>query len=132
MKYYVTLNEKWEEDKYTNKAASTEIQNGSFLSYDGTGGVVPATSGAIMGVSQEDVKSSDVDYTSTRKIAYQTVYNNYFMIPVTAGTATAAMIGSKFDLDTPSSLDVSGSGTQIEITNFVNSKLVEGKVALIG
>lgn len=107
MKNFVTLVEKWEEDKYTPKAASTVIQNGGFLSYDGSGGVIPSAPGvAIMGLGQEDVLSSDVDFTSTRKIAYQTVYNNYFNITVGLGVATASMVGSTFNLYTPETLDV--------------------------
>lgn len=129
MKNFVTLVEKWEEDKYTNKAASTAMANGEFLTYDGSGGVIPATPGdPILGVCQEDVQSSDVDYTSTRKIAYQTSLNNYFNITVTTGTATAAMVGSPFDLDTPSTLDVSAPGTQVEITKFISATEVEVKV----
>lgn len=134
MKNFVTLVEKWEEDKYTPKAASTAMQNGGFLSYDGAGGVIPSTPGvAIMGIGQEDVMASDVDYASTRSIAYQTVGpNTYFQIVVSIGTATAAMIGLPFDLATPETLDVSAPGTQIEITKFISATLVEGKVILIG
>jgi hypothetical protein len=129
IKNYVTLVEKWEEDKYTPKAASTAMANGQFLTYDGSGGAIPATPGdPILGVCMEDVTAADVDYTSTRKIAYQTAYNNYFNITVSAGTATAAMVGLPFDLDTASTLDVSGAGTQVEITNFISATQVEVKV----
>ncbi len=224
IKNYVTLVEKWEEDKYTPKAASTVMANGQFLSFkvvtfgesttqfditnpgggttfrytfNGTGtdpvinattvpvgtvmaiaaqnfaagnngvftvinsgsnffevtnaagvvestktigtgsittsgGVKPAVATeAILGVCQEDVLSSDVDFTSTRMIAYQTSYNNYFNIRVTTGVATEAMVGLKFDLDTPSTLNVSATATQLEVTKFISATEVEVKVALI-
>lgn len=129
IKNFVTLIEKIEEDKYTPKAASTLMANGEFLTYDGSGGVIPATpADPILGICQEDVTAADVDYASTRMIAYQTAYNNYFRIKVTIGTATAAMVGSPFDLDTASTLDVSGAGTQVEITKFISATEVEIKV----
>lgn len=129
MKNFVTLVQKWEENQYTNKAASTALANGEFLTYNGTGGVIPATPGdPILGVCQEDVLSSDADYTSTRLIAYQTAQNNYFNITVTTGSAAATMVGSPFDLDTASTLDVSAPGTQVEITKFISATEVEVKV----
>jgi hypothetical protein len=44
---------------------------------------------------------------------------------VTTGSATASMIGSTFDLDTASTLDVSGAGAQFEITQVFSATLVE-------
>lgn len=135
IKHFVTLSQKWEQDQYASKAASTAFQNGGFISYNGSGYVVPTTAGtAILGVGQEDVTSSDVDYTSTRKIAYQEVGLNLpFFIDVTTGTATAAMVGNKYNVDTGGcSLDVSGSGTQIEIVAFISATKVVGKVVLFG
>lgn len=203
MKNFVTLNQKWETDQYTPKAASTVFQNGGFITYDGLGGVIPSVAGAIIcGLGQEDVLASDVDFLSTRSIAFQEVGPNvYFTIPVEAGTtltygtlvgtfvvgevvtggtsgatgvivtdngatimvlagitgtfaaletitggtsgataaivssvlipgADATMVGSVFDLLTPEVLDVSGAGTQIEVTKFISANLVEGKVVL--
>lgn len=219
----MTLVEKWEEDKYTPKAASTVLQNGSFISFnvvtfggsttqfditnpsgntfrytfDGTGtdplisaatvptgtlmtinaqnfaagnngvftvtasgtnyfevtnavgvaennktigtgsittsgGVKPAVATeAIVGVGMEDVLSTDVDFTSTRLIAYQTPIKNYFHMFVGTGVATPAMVGLKFDLATPTTLDVSTSGTQLEITKYISATEVEVKVALV-
>ncbi len=201
-KNFVTLVEKWEEDKYTAKQASTTFQNGGFITLD-SGYALPATPGdALLGVGQEDVLASDVDFASTRLIAYQTAYNNYFNITVpqgivltygsltgtfqvgevvtatssgaigtvlydngsttmivqvisgtftngvdtitggtsgaTATTSAAAattpadqsMVGSPFNLLTPETLDVSGAGTQVEITKFISASLVEVKVIL--
>lgn len=108
MKHFVTLNQKWEQDQYTPKAPSTVMQNGGFLMFDGLGGVIPATAGLpIMGLGQEDVLASDVDYTSARQVAYQEVGPNiFFTIDVTAGTALSNMVGQVFNLDTPETLSV--------------------------
>ncbi len=132
MKHYATLVQKWEEDQYAPKAASTVFQNGGWITYDGSGYVIPATPGdALLGVGQEDVLASDVDYTSHRMIAYQAALNNYFNMDVTTGTATAAMVGSTFDLDTAETLDVSGAGTQFVITKFISATQVEVKAVLL-
>lgn len=109
MKNFVTLNQKWEQDQYAPKAANTLFQNGGFISYDGSGHTIPSTAGIpILGLGQEDVLASDVDYTSNRLCAYQECGPNiYFTIVVTNGTATSGMVGKVFNLDTPESLDVS-------------------------
>lgn len=111
MKNYVTLIEKWEEDKYTAKKASTVMQNGGFLTL-ALGYALPATAGVpLLGVGQEDVLASDVDYTGTRLIAYQTAYNNYFSISVGAGTATQAAVGKVFNLFNAQTIDLSAYQT---------------------
>lgn len=130
------LIEKWEDiDSSGNKAASTEFNVGDFVKFNGSGYIVPAADGdAICGVCLEPITSSDDDYASTRTIARQKVQNQYlFQIPVSVGTATASMEGSKFDIDAanPGSLDVSGSGTQITITKVISATLVEGYVSLV-
>lgn len=134
IKHYVTLNEKWEEDKYTQKTASTLFQNGGFISL-ASGYAVPSTSSSasILGVGQEDVQASDVDYASTRAIAYQTAGpNTYFTMDVGNGTAAQSMVGSKFNLYTASTLDVSTGGTQIEIVQVISPTIVQVKVVLLG
>ncbi len=111
IKNYVTLVEKWEEDKYTAKKASTVMQNGGFLSL-ALGYALPSTAGdAILGVGMDDILSTDSDYTSTRMIPYQTSYNNYFRIGVGAGTATQAMVGSRFNLYDAQTIDVTAYNT---------------------
>lgn len=111
MKNFVTLAEKWEEDKYTPKTASTLFQNGGFISLL-SGGAIPSTPGIpILGVGMEDVAASDVDYTSTRQIAYQTSYNNYFNVNVGAGTAIASMVGSTFNLFNAETIDLTSYST---------------------
>lgn len=129
------LIQKWEDIDNEKKAASTQFNVGDFISYNGSGQVVPATAGdAIVGEILEKISSTDDDYASTRQISFQKVTNQYkFEIPVTIGTATAAMVGSTFDIDTakPGSLDVSAPGTQITISKFISDILVEGYVVLL-
>lgn len=131
----VTLVQEWEDIDYTPKAASTAMLTNQFLKYDGTGGVIPATGGdtvEIMGVGLELVSTTDSDYTSTRKIAYQRVNEPFtFKIPIGTGTAAATMVGSIFNLTDAGSLDVSGAGKQILVTNFISTTLVEGRVILM-
>jgi hypothetical protein len=119
------LIKKWEDIKYTPKAASTVFDAGWFISYDGSGGVVPATPLAfygtatvILGAILEDIASGDTDFAGTRMIAYQKAENNEFLVDVLNGTLTAADIGSHFDVDgtNPGALDASGAGTQLEVT----------------
>ena len=129
-KNYVTLIEKWEEDKYTAKKASTVMQNGGFLTL-ALGYALPATAGtAILGVGQEDVTAADVDYTSTRLIAYQTAYNNYFNVVVGAGTATQAMVGKTFNLYDAETIDLTTYNTltynTLAVSTFAVGETITG------
>lgn len=124
--------EKWEQTEYAPKAASTVYAANAFLAYDGSGHVVPAAAtDPILGVCGEVVTAADPDYTSNRKIAYQPAGGFTFAIPVTTGTATAAMVGLPFDLDTASSLDVSAPGTQFVIRQYISATLVVVEAILL-
>lgn len=120
--------QKWEDTEMASKAASTTFVPNQFISY-GSAGVVPSTPGvAILGVGQSSVDPSDVDYASQRKIPYQVALGYTFRLPVTTGSATQAMEGYPFDLDTAGSLNVSTPGTQVRITRVIASDLVEVSV----
>jgi len=131
---------KWEDIKTTPKAASTVFLSGYFISYDGSGGVIPAESASlygtatpILGVILEDIAASDTDYTSTRQVHYQKAENNEFLCKVTRGTAaTAAIIGSRFDVDgtDPGLVDISIAGTQLEVTAVLDDETVLVEVSL--
>lgn len=122
---FPTLVEKWEEIEYTPKAASTVIPANGFLTYDGSGGAIPATAGdPILGLNGESITAADSDYASTRQIPYQVARGFRFKIPVTTGTATEAMVGLPFDLADEFSLDVSAPGTQFVVREFVATDMV--------
>ena len=124
---------------YRPKAASTSFQSGYFISYDGSGGVIPAESASlygsatpILGIILTDVSSSDVDFAQTTKVPFQYSAGFKFLVPVSAGTAVASMIGSTYDVDgtNPGQIDLSISGTQLRVVNVLSSSLVEVEVAL--
>lgn len=128
----VTLVEKWEEIEYAPKAVSTDFQANEFVTYDGIGGIIPATPGdPILGLNGRAVTSADDDYAAATPIPYQVANGFTFEIPVTTGTADATMVGSPFDLDTASSLDVSGAGTQFVMTKFISATLVQVRAILL-
>lgn len=132
------LSQKWERIMRAPKAASTAFDAGYFISYDGSGHVIPAESASlygtatkIRGVILEDILSTDDDFTSTRKVSYQDALGFVFTVPVGIGTATASMIGSLFDVDgvNPGAIDVSGAGTQLKIVEVISSTLVRAQVS---
>lgn len=134
------LRQKWENIDYRPKAASTLFSNGWFISYDGTGGVIPAESASlygsatpILGVILTDITASDTDFTATTKVPFQYAHGFKFLVPVSAGTAAASMIGSTFDVDgaNPGEIDLSVSGTQLTVVGVLADDLVEVEVALV-
>lgn len=112
----VFLVQKWEDIDNLPVPASTAVNNGAFLSFNGSGGVIPATAGTpLVGTSLLTIASTDPDYTATTKqLFYQksgTVGQYKFILPVGAGTALASMIGSTFNLFDSGSIDVSAYKT---------------------
>ncbi len=119
------LIKKWEDIKTTPKAASTVFNSGWFISYDGSGGVIPAEPAAfygsatvILGAILQDVLASDDNFTGTDQIYYQKAFTNEFLVDVIGGPLSASDVGLKFDVDgtNPGALNSSGSGTQLEVT----------------
>ena len=106
------------------------MQAYSFVSYDGSGGVIPSTAGdPIVGVILETVATTDTDFTVARPVPYQAVRGFTFRLPVdTAASATAAMVGLPFDLHDETSLAVTAPGTQVVIRKFISATLVEVEV----
>ncbi len=124
---------------YRPKAASTSFQSGYFISYDGSGGVIPAESASlygsatpILGIILTDVSSSDTDFALTTKVPFQYSATFKFLVPVSTGTAIASMIGSTYDVDgtNPGQIDLSVAGTQLRVVNVLSESLVEVEVAL--
>lgn len=126
-------NKRTHKTEYAPKAASTAFAQGDFIEYDGSGAVTPLQPGSpVVGLSYELVQASDSDYASNRQIAYEAIDStqNRFIMRVATGTADSSMIGSTFDIDSSDSsqLDVSGAGTQFEITQVLAEDKVEVKV----
>lgn len=107
-----------------------------------TGGTSGATATAsavsiiknIMGISNRQVQSTDSDYAMVNGFSISTPVKiqDYLNIPVSSGTATAAMEGTYVDVDpaNPGSVIVGVVGTQIFITKFINATTIMGSVAL--
>jgi hypothetical protein len=114
------------------KLASTDYAVGDFLEFNGLGQVVPATGGTpLVGVCLEEINASSPDYAVTRDMTVlEPLPNDELVIPVSIGTATLAMVGSTFDVDplVPGSIDVSGAGTDVLVTKFINATTVIGKI----
>ncbi len=114
------------------KIASTLLTVGMWLQYDGAGAAEPlAPSSPVLGLNLTPVPASDA---SNDLITYDgiDVTVDRWLMPVTSGTADASMIGSPFDVDTNSyGLDVSGAGTQFEVTKVISATVVEVKVLLV-
>lgn len=115
-----------------NKLASTVYNPGDFVIFNGLGQVIPATGGVtVLGIMNEAINASQSDFAVTRQTSIvEKMPNAEFFIPVSAGVATAAMVGSSFDVDpaNPDSIDVSGAGTDILVTEFISATQVVGKI----
>jgi len=116
---------KWEDIDVVPVPASTEIEMGDELAYNGSGQAVPAEAGdTVIGHSLVKISSSDPDYTSAKKINYQKIGapGQYtFQVPVTKGAVAASIVGSNFDVDEAGSLDCSGAGTQFTVTAVITT-----------
>ena len=126
-------NTRWENISTRVRAASTAYAPGYWLTDDGSGHVVALfPTGYVSGLCLESVTSSDSDYAATGYIAIDVPENaDEFLMPVTTGTATAAMVGGLYDIDAanPQGLSVSGAGDQFRIVRFISSTLVVVKVS---
>ena len=127
------LQNRWEQIEYAPKAASTVFDAGWFISYDGSGGVIPAQSATlygsatkILGQILEDIDPSDTDFAGTRQVGFQKALSFQFYCPVTGGPALATMIGDTFDVDgvNPGNVNVSAPGTQLKVVAVLSPTLV--------
>lgn len=113
----IQLTEKWEDIDNLPIPASTAVDAGDAIEFNGSGGVIPATPGMpIVGFSGQTILSTDPDYATAKQLFYQkagTVGQYKFIAPVGAGTAIASMIGSTFNVyaSDPGAIDVSAYKT---------------------
>lgn len=115
------------------RLASTDFQVGDFVAVDGAGAVIPSAGGDdLVGICNEEITSATPLYASSTPLNIsEALYNDEFEIPVITGSAAAALIGTKVDVDPtdPRGVDVSGAGTQILITEVIDAATVVGKIA---
>lgn len=117
----------------SKKAASTAFEVGQFLQYDGSGYLVPATTGKVVGICNEAVSSASPDYAVARDLSISIpTQNDEIIIPVITGTATQALVGTLVNVDSSDTTGVdvtSGSHSQILVTRFINASTILGKIA---
>lgn len=117
------------------KAASVAYNNEMFLmpGTSGTAGqAIPLTSsGVVLGLCMETITSTSTNYAIVDDLQVDTITNttDRFLMPIGAGTLTAAMENSTYNVFTDSkSLDVSASGTQFRVEKFISPTLAEVSV----
>lgn len=111
------------------KTASTAISANAVLEQDGSGAVNPADSAdtSLFGVSLRAVVAADSDYATAGAQIPVLVMNPSctWEADVTTGTATAAMVGLRRDLDTSLGINVNGtSHNQVTIVGFISASKV--------
>lgn len=120
------------------KAASTLFEVGYFLTFNGTGQVIPVSNAGlatdkILGLSNEQVTAATSGFTTTKDIGVSTPVNvlDQLDIPVTIGTATAALVGTYVDVDpaNPGAVDVSIAGDQILVLRVIDAANIVGTIA---
>lgn len=122
-----------EQAKFLKRLASTVYVFGSWLMDDGAGHVIPLTpTNKVEGVCLQEVAASDPNFAvanADMPVDGVAVTIDRFLVDIT-GTATAAMVGSSFDVDAAnaSKIDVGAGGTQFHFERFINASLGEFSV----
>lgn len=115
-----------------DKLASTVYDAGWFVIFNGLGQVIPATGGVpLVGLATENIATTDPDYAVTRPTTIlESLHNDQVSVTVTTGSATAAMVGSPFDVDAgnPGGIDVSAPGTDLTIVAVIDATHVICKI----
>lgn len=117
------------------KVASTTIPVGTALTFDGSGAVSVAasTSLPIAGICLKPIASTDADYASNTLIPVLIPsQDSVFEVDVeNSGTATAANVGVKYDLNSTTGTGINLSGTshkQVTVVSFISATKVWVKI----
>lgn len=114
------------------KAASETFSPGDLVYADGSGAITKAdaTSGDHIGVIQKEIAATDSDYASNTLVPVLVPLDDTeWIVEVGTGTATAAMVGNKYDLKDANEVDVSAqSKNVVTITKFISASKVVVKV----
>lgn len=114
------------------KKASTAFAVGDLVYADGSGAIQPAdsTSGMHIGVIQKAVASTDSDYASTTLVPVLVPTDDTeWLVDVGTGTATAALVGTRFDLKDANEADVSATSKNVLVcTRFISATKVVVKI----
>lgn len=85
------------------KIASVALPVGIWLMFDGAGAVKPLLPGAqVVGLNLSPIASTDTDFASNKPITYDSIADRIdrWLMPVTNGTLTTAMVGLLFNVFT--------------------------------
>lgn len=114
---------------------STAFSNGGLTYWDGSGYLIPAddTSGAHAGIIATDILSTDSDYATARKVMVDVPTSEDIFYADVSGTATVAMVGNYYDLDSTGLLVNVGATSKkvVQVVGFVSASKVLVKISSI-
>ena len=104
-------------------AAGDPVTVSSGLLVKAGAAVTPAT---LIGVITQDVVATDADYAKESFVGVEVPEDgSVFVAEVGTGTATAAMVGGRYDLDANGKVNVSAQATMVvEIVRFISATSV--------
>lgn len=104
-------------------AAGDPVTTSSGLLVKAGAAVTPAT---LVGVINRDVTSADTDYADASFVEVEVPKEgDVFVAEVGTGTATAAMVGGRYDLDANGQVNVTASTNDVvEIVRFIDASTV--------
>lgn len=116
------------------KAASVVFANNDVVTVDASGFLVRATAATtkakLLGLIQRDVLATDSDYAQNSMVPVLEFGDPEaeFTADVGTGTATQAMVGSRYDLKDHDEIDVAASAIGcFQIKKFISASKVVGK-----
>lgn len=116
------------------KAASTTFAFNDVVTVDASGYLVKAvaatTKAKTLGLIQRDVLATDADYAQNSMVPVLEFGDPEaeFTADVGTGTATQAMVGSRYDLKNASEIDVTATSVGVfQIKKFISATKVVGK-----
>lgn len=115
----------------SQKKASQAYRVGDCLTVDSSGFLVPGGAGKVVGISNEEITSASLDYTSTRDLNFSGYkHDDEFEFPVITGSATQTLVGELVDLDAtdPRGVDVTAStNDQVQVVRVISTTLIVGR-----
>jgi hypothetical protein len=121
------------------KAPSTVFPANSVVTVNGTGALVPITSGTdakdIVGTMERSVSATDLDFaTPLAQAKFESVEingeaENLFLIDVSAGSAVQALVGTYVDFADNVSANVGASVKKhIKVVKIISTTQIVGKI----
>lgn len=119
--------------------ASTAFAFNDVVTRDSNGQLAKATAltprSEFLGLIQQTIASTDDDYASVKTVAVSkfTEDEAEFLVDVSSGTLTSAMVGLRYDLASASGIDVTSQGQKcVEITRFISTTQARARFVIGG